>query len=65
MRGNMCGCGRGGMGMMGMHHHFLLRIVILLALLGFVFWGGVKIGELKVRFGDAYMMDGRGVMYSR
>lgn len=56
MRGAMCGCGTG----MGMRHHFLLRIAIIIALLGFVFWSGVKIGELKMRFGDAYMMDGRG-----
>ena len=58
-----CGCGgmRAGMsGCGGMHRHFLLRIVIMFALLGFVFWSGVKIGELKSYFDGDGMMGGRG-----
>lgn len=48
----------------GMHHFMLLRIVILLALLGFVFWAGVCIGSLENRgeFGAHHraMMSGYG-----
>lgn len=35
----------------GMHKFFLLRILILLAMISFVFWSGVKLGELKSSFG--------------
>lgn len=71
-----CSCGGGscaGQGMMhgtmccgGGHRHFLLRIVILIAVLGFVFWSGIKIGELKAYFGgDGYMMGGGRGGYGR
>jgi hypothetical protein len=51
----------------GMYHFALLRIVILLALLGFVFWAGVCVGGFEN--GGAYgrhhgMMEGRGMMIS-
>lgn len=65
-----CGCGGSGrgsgrcacgdMGMGGMPHHFLLRIIIMLAILGFVFWSGVKIGEIKSYFRGGGMMGGYG-----
>ncbi len=58
--GNACGgdgCGHcrqgmhGGMwGGEGMHRFVVLRIALLLAIVSFVFWGGVKLGELKSSF---------------
>lgn len=55
--GGHAGCGGAGR---GMPHRFLARVAIILALLGFVFWSGVKIGELKSYFGGRGMMGGRG-----
>jgi hypothetical protein len=54
MHGGMCCCcGRGG-------RFSILRIVIGLLLLIFVFWFGVKVGEVKVLFGGGY--GGRSMM---
>ncbi|MDZ4299665.1 MAG: hypothetical protein U1A26_01990 [Candidatus Sungbacteria bacterium] len=39
----------------GMHKFFLLRMLLLLAIVSFVFWGGMKLGELKSSlYGDGY-----------
>ena len=52
-----CGAGNGyGYG----HHHFLLRWILGLIILGMVFWMGVKIGEFKEFFKgnfEPYWMD--------
>lgn len=58
MHGAMC-CGGG-------RRHLVLRIIILIAVLGFVFWSGVKIGEIKAYFeGAGYMMGGGRGGYGR
>jgi hypothetical protein len=45
-----CTCGM----MHGYNGHPLLRIVLALIILGFVFAGGVKLGELKAALGMGY-----------
>ncbi len=68
-----CGgrCGNGMHGTMGVwcgrgRHHHLVKWVIILLVLMFVFWAGVKIGELKglVETGGYRMMMRRGSGYS-
>ena len=64
--GTCAGCKNCGMGctcggMHGYHGHPLLRILLALVLLGFVFAAGMKLGELKAELGLGYehhMMDG-------
>ena len=53
--GNNCGGGNCGEGHGGGHHrHFLLRLIIGIVILMIVFSLGVKIGEFKGMYGDAY-----------
>lgn len=61
------GCGMCGQCGMYMGHHGILRIVLGLLILGFVFWAGFKLGEFKALIvsGDSYgfgsrMMSGYG-----
>lgn len=61
MGGKMC-CGWGGI-----HRFFLLRIILLVVILGFVFEVGLKLGELKAFYsfygiGDGYWGYGRSMM---
>lgn len=48
-QGGMMGC-RGGS--CGHHGHWLLRLIIAIAVITFVFALGVKLGELKATFGS-------------
>jgi hypothetical protein len=43
----------------GMHHHSILRILIALVILGFVFIGGMKLGELKAEVAMIYQNNGQ------
>lgn len=52
-RSKGCGCGDWGMmGCGGGRHPSLTHIILVIAVLGFVFWWGVKMGEMKSRLYD-------------
>ena len=49
-----CCCGHGG----GWGRFSILRVVLGVVLLIFVFWFGVKVGEVKILFNDMSMQRG-------
>lgn len=54
----MCSGRQGAWGCHGGHGHWLLRLIIIVAVISFVFALGVKLGELKGRFGYGYRHHG-------
>lgn len=71
-KGGMCGTGMIGGLCHGVGHHFLLRIIIGLAILAIVFKMGAELGEFKAefmgghnyRYGNSQMMQGNNYGYN-
>ena len=67
MHQSMCGGGKHGCGMCGgMNHHGILRIILGIGILAFVFWFGLKLGQFSCEvshYGDYGY--GGGMMQSR
>lgn len=63
---DMCNCGMCSTGMGHMHHHFgfwVVKLLVALVALLFVFWLGVKVGEVKSFMGGYGRIGGRNMMY--
>jgi hypothetical protein len=46
----------------GMHHHSIVRILVMLVVLGFVFIAGMKLGELKAEVALIYSQNDQSSM---